>query len=49
MPKKKYLLTFIASLFVLYIHAQMGHLYTSENQLSSSFVTKLCQDHDGFI
>jgi signal transduction histidine kinase/ligand-binding sensor domain-containing protein/DNA-binding response OmpR family regulator len=49
MPKKKYLLAFIASLFVLYIHAQMGHLYTGENQLSSSFVTKLCQDRDGFI
>ncbi len=44
------LLILFALFFTLSMHAQMGKFFTTDNQqLSSSFVTQVYIDHDGFL
>ena len=45
---KRYLLL-LSLLFTLHAHARTGRLYDGDNQLSSSFVTNIYQDKDGFM
>ena len=47
--RSNYLLTLIACCFVLNVHAQMGKFFSTDNQLSSSFVTQVYLDREGYI
>lgn len=49
--KNKYLFILISILFLCQqrLMAQIGKLYSTDNQLVSNFVTQVFQDHDGFI
>lgn len=45
----RYILLLLAALLALPSHAQVGKLYTADNQLSNSFVNQVFQDKDGYI
>lgn len=45
----KYFYLNLMLLSCLSVHAQMGILYNADNQLPSSYVSHLYQDHDGYI
>ena len=47
--KWKFFLTIVLYSFSICSHAQMGKFFNPDNQLSSSFVTQVYLDHDGFI
>lgn len=47
--RPNFLLTLIACCFVLSGHAQMGKFFSTDNQLSSSFVTQVYLDSEGFL
>lgn len=47
--RPNFLLTLIAWCFVLNCHAQMGKFFSTDNQLSSSFVTQMYLDKEGYI
>ena len=46
---KSTILSIILTLVILPSFAQSGKLFTTDNQLSSSFVTQVMEDHNGFI
>ena len=45
----KYLLTLITLSFQMSVYAQMGKYFSTEDQLSSSFVTQVYLDREGYI
>ena len=47
--KSKFILTLILFSLSICGYAQMGKFFNPDNQLSSSFVTQVYLDHDGFI
>ncbi len=47
--KRSLLLTVTALLLILSSQAQVGKLYDADKQLSSSFISQVYQDRDGFI